>query len=376
MSENVLNRLFKGNHALVNQSQAIYAVIRQRADAGATRKRLVEQLSLPATTVGRGLDRLLKSGLIVESGLADSSGGRRPGIYRTVGSAFYLLGLALGEKNSHLALTDLHLKMIGTQELLGQAELFSEKPAEKIAEAGKKLLLQNQLQPDQVLGLGISPVFPEGREDFTAEFFAAISHKISEQAAMPVFMINAPQSGGQMYLELSVGEKISLRQVIPGLALDAGRSSTQTGQMIVPSPDKAEAGGIALAQLAAMPALIGRFRHQKDNPALDWPDFCQAVQAGKRKSSQIMHDASVALAIAVVNAALLSGAGKLLLTGPALAELPEYQDAIQVQAANLAARQGLSIKIAKSADICASQAIEAAAGVLDQYLRLPNPAGQ
>lgn len=325
-----MRTLFSGNHAMVSLDRTLYTLIRRQGPV--TRQFLCQELSQPATTVSRSLERLIHSGLILETGLADSSGGRRPILYQTAGSSFYLFGLDLTSSPARLVLTDLHLQAAGTSRIEWPAGLAADSP-DILTDACAALLEQNQASREKVLGLGIC--LPDAG-DVEPEYSEMID-QLTANLQMPVFQAEIPQAlvsrarwrsnepAGDSFLRLNAGQAICLDLFLNGQLPAANRLPGQSGQMIVPAPDKYSGSGFGatLDELAAQASLLCRFQRAKDDTGLTWSDFCQAVQAGKRKSSQILQEAATAMAIAVSNACLLTGCGSLLLDGTLWQEVPE-----------------------------------------------------
>ena len=368
--------LFSGNHAMASQSRTLYTLIRKNGPA--TRQFLCQQLSQPATTISRALDRLIRAGLISETGLADSSGGRRPILYQTIGSSFYLFGLDLTANLAQLVLTDLHLQVAASSQLEGLVGQPAENRAAMVAAACAALLEQNQIKPEKVLGLGVS-LAEAGEPD--PEFVAMVS-QVAASLQISVFWAESSQAirslarwrldalPGNGFLALSAGGDVRLRLALNGLAPLGSTLPERTGQMVVPAPERfaGSDNSATLGQLASQVSIMQRFQRAKDDPGLTWADFCQAVQAGKRKSSQILLEAAGAMAIAVYNASLLTGCSNLLLDGPLWLELPESVNLLQDKIKAIQSADATAPEIQVFPPESSQRAIGSAALVLDNFL--------
>lgn len=368
--------LFSGNHALASQTRALYTLIRKNGPA--TRQFLCQQLSQPATTVSRALDRLIRAGLISESGLAESSGGRRPILYQTAGSSYYLLGLDLAASLGQLVLTDLDLQVAAISQLEGLAGQPAEKQAALFADACTAMLEQIHITPDRILGLGVT--LPEPGEPDPVS--AAMVSQVAASLQVPLFQAKSPLAmrslarwrhevwPGNGYLELCAGRQVQLRLVLNGWVPAVIPPSELTSQTVVPAPEKFAGSGtrVRLAGLASQISIMQRFQQAKDNPDLTWADFCQAVQAGKRKSGQIMLEAAEAMAIAVYNASLLTGCSMLMLDGSLWLDLPESIQALQDKIAEIQADHESTPEIQVVLPENSQRAAGAAALVLDYFL--------
>lgn len=367
--------LFGGSHAVASQTRALYTLIRKNGPA--TRQSLCQQLSQPATTVSRALDRLIRAGLISESGLAESSGGRRPILYQTAGSSYFLLGLDLAAGLAQLVLTDLDLQAAAICQLENLAGQPAEKQAALVNAACADLLEQSHTTPDKILGFGVT--LPESFEPDPTS--VAMVGQVAASLQVPLFQANGSQAmrslarwrheilPGNGYLELGAGRQVQLRLVLNGWVPSVIPPSEQTSQTVVPAPEKFAGSDnrMTLAGLASQISIMQRFQRVKDNPDLTWADFCQAVQAGKRKSGQILLEAAEAMAIAVYNACLLTGCSKVMLDGSLWLDLPESIQALQDKIAEIQAAESVQeIQVVLPEN--SQRAAGAAALVLDYFL--------
>jgi predicted NBD/HSP70 family sugar kinase len=377
--------LFAGSNAMIDHFGQIFALIRQHD--GVTRHFLAEQLSLPATTLNRSLDRLLAAGLIQESGLADSSGGRRPGLYQINPQSGQLLGLDLSGPAARLVLTDLNLQVLDRALLPAWAGLGERELKAAISSLVQEMLQRSKLNAHLGLGLGVSCPEP----DAAASGRLPESQALASELGLPVHRLAAacaPLYAGlwgrlnpnaapaaQSLLTLWHAEQISLGQ---GYFVNPTRlitSSGNIGPMIVPRPDKADDAGISLAQLSSPAAMVQRFQRLKADPALAWTDLCQAAQAGKRKASQILQEAAQALAIAVLNCLLGTGIRNLLPEGQVFREFPAYEMAFRTQLQGLAASAGIEVRIMVHPFGLDLGAAGAAARILEQTLNVSQVPG-
>lgn len=372
--------LFAGSNAMIDHIGQIFALIRHHD--GITRHFLTGQLSLPATTLNRSLDRLLAAGLIQESGLADSSGGRRPGLYQINPQSGQLLGLDLSGNDARLVLTDLNLQILDKAQLTAWAELGEREFLAAATSLVQEMLLRSKLNSRLVLGLGISCPEP----DPAAGRRLPESQALAGELGLPVHQLAAacaPLYAGlwgrlsqgaaqarQSLLILWNAEQISLGQ---GYYVNPARiitSSGNIGPMLVPCPEKADAAGMSLAQLSSATAMVHRFQKLKADPALAWIDLCQAAQAGKRKASLILQEAAQALAIAVLNSLLSTGIRSLLPEGEVFREFPAYETAFCTRLQGLAASAGIEVRILAHPFGLDLRAAGAAARILEYTLNV------
>lgn len=392
--------LFHGNRSLIEQARSLYVLIRRQE--GITRQMLSDQLEMPATSLNRALDRQLQLGLIEEYGFADSSGGRRPGLYRIVKQAYYLFGLDLSGAAGHLVLTDLSLQMVDQIDLPGIDQLLAEGLSDVICRSCRIIMDRQGLTAGRLLGLGIGWSSPGNRTaetvgaetdetaaahgqpqdhetqpgDHTA-LLAAFT-EISTALGVPVYTLRGADAAlyaglwqqnslaAGTFLYLSAGRSIRYAMAVRGQLHEDGLTTDSIGDLIVPGPLRPE--GQRLDQIATIPAMVRRFRKSKSDKTLDWPAFCQAAESGKKKAGAIVTEAAHCMALAVQNMAILTEGRYLLLGGQALFDLPVYETAIRHELAILAengARIPLLLDLAYGYGILA---VGAAAYVLEMSL--------
>ena len=106
-------RLSRREEALVKR--LLLRLIRQRQPL--TRAQLSDFTGLPLSTVAFNVNRLLKSGWILESQTGFSRGGRPARQLRVNGEKMYLLGVDIGVADTVLAVADFNAQILFSQRL-------------------------------------------------------------------------------------------------------------------------------------------------------------------------------------------------------------------------------------------------------------------
>ena len=176
--------LLQSGKALAGQARALYVTIRRHE--GLTRQQLSDRLGLPATTLNRALDKQIRLGLIEEYDWADSTGGRRPGLYRCVPDAGFLLGLHLGLGSGELILTDLLLHPLERCPLPGIEAMLVEGLLPVVQRAVTGLV--GGRPPDKLLGLGLSQTAWHLEPDASAACL-----ELQQALGLPVHNLNAAE---------------------------------------------------------------------------------------------------------------------------------------------------------------------------------------
>ncbi|MEA4890884.1 MAG: ROK family protein [Clostridiaceae bacterium] len=365
---------FQGSAAMVGQARALYVLIRQKE--GVTRQYLSERLKMPATSLNRALERQLSLGLIEEYDLAISSGGRRPGLYRVAGQAYYLLGLDLSGPKKNLVLTDLTLQIAGRTILPDSDETAAADPSAVICEQCRLLPASCHVPFDRVIGLGIV----RSGQASAAAAETALAGVIGAELNKPVFTLDGNDAAlyaglwqqraqaEKPYFFLSIGDDIRFGQALQGQMQAGDLSGRSIGRLLVPLSDKA--GGHYLDQIAGIPALLRHYQRIKDDGNLTWGDFCQAIQENKKKAGLVLSEAADAVGTAIQNIMLLAGGntGDLLLAGPVIEDLPVYAETIRQHFNQTGKKAGLELDFITNPYGADLAVIGAAAYVLEQHL--------
>ncbi len=132
---------------------AIVHTLRYHGPLG--RSELARHLGVPRSQLTRCLAELSKSGLIHEPGLAPSTGGRKARLLEINSRAGYIVAADLGATSLDVAITDLHVTVLGRE---ARALDVAEGPTivlETVTETARRLMRKLGIAPQQVLGVGM-----------------------------------------------------------------------------------------------------------------------------------------------------------------------------------------------------------------------------
>jgi predicted NBD/HSP70 family sugar kinase len=124
---------------------------------------LLDESGLTSSTLTRMLDELCESGWIEECGHGESSGGRRPVLYRIRQQSAYAFGLDISRVSSKLVLCDLQLEKLDSVYWEMTERMTPQVLVEHVAQAVTMLCGKHGLTLDRILGLGIGSVGPLDR---------------------------------------------------------------------------------------------------------------------------------------------------------------------------------------------------------------------
>ncbi|MGL4656618.1 MAG: ROK family transcriptional regulator [Sarcina sp.] len=124
------------------------------------KKDLMEDLTLPKTTVNRSLENLIKKGLIEKQGLEISTGGRKPIIYAPVSDSFYSIGIDISRSYSEILLINSSLEIIYKNRFPMTFDLNSTSTVEKIISLIYDALSTLNIDSVKILGIGLGVIEP------------------------------------------------------------------------------------------------------------------------------------------------------------------------------------------------------------------------
>ncbi len=120
-----------------------------------SRVELSRRLGIPQPTVTRMTEKLIQEQLVIENGLGNSSGGRRPVLLSINSTCFYSIGVAIGRSAVKMAITDLCGNMISyqTKETSNQESIID--IIDYIKDHIEKILVEEEIEPSKLLGIGV-----------------------------------------------------------------------------------------------------------------------------------------------------------------------------------------------------------------------------
>lgn len=129
-----------------------------------TKKEILSIMNLKLTTLNRMMKALEERKLIVPLGEAESTGGRKAAIYDVAQQGLYLIGIDLSRTYVKAVLTNLKLEVMKTKQFPLDERFSSDRTMDEIISVIKKMMEEEKVQKDQVLGIGVGTVGPLDRE--------------------------------------------------------------------------------------------------------------------------------------------------------------------------------------------------------------------
>ncbi|MEC0241927.1 ROK family protein [Paenibacillus dokdonensis] len=180
------------------KAKELFHDIRRKHEIG--KNDLLASSGLTVSTLTRVLDELVSTGIISESGLGASTGGRRPILYQVKADYGYAFGLDISRVSSRLVLLDLAGTKIDSREWRMTEETTPEVLMQQVTAQVKAWMDKHLIAYEQVIGMGIGAVGPLDREAGVIEdpeWFAAPGwshvpavHMLEDRLRFPVILDN------------------------------------------------------------------------------------------------------------------------------------------------------------------------------------------
>jgi len=128
---------------------------------------LVEQTGYKHSTCSRLVEELVQAGLIYDSGLGESTVGRKPALYVIKPDSHYVIGVEISSLFITVLLLDLKLNIIDEDKLKMNEACTPNLAIDFICEQVKRMLAEHNLPEDKLLGIGVGAIGPVDREKGT-----------------------------------------------------------------------------------------------------------------------------------------------------------------------------------------------------------------
>ncbi|WP_375390219.1 ROK family protein, partial [uncultured Amnibacterium sp.] len=127
-----------------------------RSSGSVSRIELAEMSGLTGASITRIVKALLDAGLVVESGLADSTGGKRRSLLELNPHARYAAGVSLDDARLTYVLADLGGRVVAESQSSGIGQTPPREVVPRIARELRDLLAGVEVPPQDVVGVGVA----------------------------------------------------------------------------------------------------------------------------------------------------------------------------------------------------------------------------
>lgn len=142
--------------------------------------------------VAKTLNEMIADGLVEEKGLAPSSGGRRPLTYSLRPKSLYLIGVAMDQFVTRIAIVDSHLNFAGPVKEMELTLADNENALQQLCDAIVTTINDSGIERDKFIGIGIGmPGFIDPHHGANYTFMGSnVSAYIKSKTNLPVFIEN------------------------------------------------------------------------------------------------------------------------------------------------------------------------------------------
>ncbi len=184
----------------------VYRAVMERKETSKQELAYLLNLSLP--TVAQNLNELMEQGLVLEKGSFQSTGGRKARIISGNPAARAALGLDITRNHINLVLADLDASILRSAR---RKIAFSAEPGyfEEIREMIRGLVREAEIEPERILGVGVSLPAIIGDDGKTVRHAVLLNYvtdlyeKLASCMEYPYHLINDANAGG--FAELCCG---------------------------------------------------------------------------------------------------------------------------------------------------------------------------
>ncbi len=192
---------------------------------------LLTEKSVPLTT--RVLNELIEEGYVLETGLASSSGGRRPQMYSLQTNLMYVVSVAVDQLITRIAIMDMQNNYVGEVEKLELALSNDPSVLEELAAHIDAYITRSGITKDKIAGIGIGmPGFVDVKKGINHSFLkvkeGSIVTYIESVTGLPVLIDNDSSlvalaefklgmaKGKKNVMVLNIGWGIGLGMILDG----------------------------------------------------------------------------------------------------------------------------------------------------------------
>jgi predicted NBD/HSP70 family sugar kinase len=316
-----------------------------RSEGPISRPELAEATGLTQATMSTLVRQLVADGLVLETGLGESTGGRIPVMLDINPVSRFAVGLQLGSESNTYVLANLIGAVVGRVRTTGVGSTDPATMVNVIAREIDAMLARLGIDKERTVGIGVVAPGPLdlsrgvilGPPHLTAWKDVPIRAMLSEAVGLPVLLDNdataaaigdfwggglgSSVSHGTVYMGAGIGSGI----LIDGTVFRGASSNTgEVGQVIVAVKDgvrrtlESVAGPRAVVQAALeRPGMAKRFHLLGIDEFDDFKSIARAAVHGDELAIELITESADHLATAIVGLANLFDLDTVSLAGPA-----------------------------------------------------------
>jgi predicted NBD/HSP70 family sugar kinase len=243
------------------KSKTLYALIRKHGTV--SKQMLQDQSGMKGSTLTRLLEDLTTDGWIEEVGFGESTGGRRPILYRLRANRGFVFGLDISRIHSRLALCDLHFQKIDSRVWKMTSSSKPDVLIEHMTAAMKDMLDIHAIPIDRLIGIGVGGVGPLDRLKgsitnplyfpSTGWLNVPVCQMITERMSVPCLLDNGANAAllGEYWTDLPMERGEHVLYIHGGIGLRSAMLSN--GKLVYGAVDMEGAVGQMIIQSDGIP---------------------------------------------------------------------------------------------------------------------------
>jgi predicted NBD/HSP70 family sugar kinase len=315
-----------------------------------TKLDISREIHVSIPTVISNVNELIEDGLVEESGVASSTGGRKPMIVSFLPNSRYAFGVDISPEKTRVILTNLNLDIKYDEEFTIHPAMNVEDMMGKISEIVKRALSHTKIEEKKVLGIGFSLQGTVNEEKLVLELAVNIGmknldfKKYEKLFNFPIFIENeanvaaiaelkigiAKEEKSLIYISISSGLGTGL--VIQGnLYKGKNKRAGEIGHMtIVPHGKPCRCGRNGCWEMyASQKALLNNFNNLSDVKIDSLTDFFNILSDGNQCAERCLEQYLSSLAVGIQNIVLIFDPNYIVLGGEISGYADFYMEALK-----------------------------------------------
>ncbi len=148
---------------LSKEKKELFSIIQKKGPV--EKSKILELSGMKLTTLNRLMKPLLEQKLIVESGIGESSGGRKPALYSVNTNDYRIVGIDLSRTYSEVAIVNLRMDILFKERFEMDESFTPDKTLAKITVIINEGLRRINTERQKLLGIGVGTVGPIDRHN-------------------------------------------------------------------------------------------------------------------------------------------------------------------------------------------------------------------
>ena len=345
--------------SLGGESKRIFKVIQRQGPI--TKSELVLITKIKLTSLNRMVQPLEELGLVISSGIGESSGGRKPTLYDVNTNAYYLIGIDISRTYTQVIVADLKMTIVAKERFEMTNEHTPIKTVKSIVDIINTLLRRKGIAKQKVLGIGVGTIGPINREKeiiLNPRHFMAndwrhtpIKAMMEKALDLPVIIDNGANTAvlAEAFYGKGRGNK-NIAYVHCGIGIRTGVIASGVlvrtmndvedafGHMVVDvDGEKCSCGNYGCIETyVSIAAIVKQFvkgvkkgrKTRVDKPLenISYLDICIAAEQGDLLSREMIINAGTIFGVGLVNYMNLLNPQLVVLSGPIILQSPLFFD--------------------------------------------------